>query len=57
MLIADTGNNAIRRVAATGVISTPAGLGTPGYSGDGGPALAAQLKAPADVSAARAARC
>ena len=52
VLIADTGNNAIRRVAATGVISTPAGLGTPGYSGDGGPALAAQLKAPADVSAA-----
>ena len=52
MLIADTGNDAIRRVLATGVISTLAGLGTPGYSGDGGPALAAQLKAPADVSAA-----
>ena len=27
-----------------------AGLGTPGYSGDGGPAFAAQLKAPADIS-------
>jgi hypothetical protein len=52
LLIADTGNNAIRRVLATGVISTAAGLGTPGYSGDGGPAFAAQLKAPADVSAA-----
>lgn len=54
LLIADTGNNAIRRVLATGVISTQAGLGTPGYSGDAGPAVAAQLKAPADVSAARA---
>ena len=52
LLIADTGNNAIRRVSAAGVIGTPAGLGTPGYSGDGGPAVAAQLKAPADVSAA-----
>ena len=39
LLIADTGNNAIRRVLATGVISTQAGLGTPGYSGDAGPAV------------------
>ena len=38
LLIADTGNNAIRRVVATGVISTLAGLGSRGYSGDGGPA-------------------
>jgi hypothetical protein len=49
-LVADTGNNAIRRVLASGVISTLAGLGIGGYSGDGGPAVAAALKAPADVS-------
>ena len=58
LLIADTGNNAIRRVLATGVISTPAGLGTPGYSGDGGPAVAAQLKrARRRLRRAAAARC
>ena len=51
-LVADTGNDAIRRVLANGVIGTLAGLGVPGYSGDGGPAIAARLNAPADVSAA-----
>jgi hypothetical protein len=50
-LVADTGNNAIRRVLPSGVIGTVAGLGARGYSGDGGPAIAAQLNAPADVSA------
>jgi sugar lactone lactonase YvrE len=37
----------VRRVdARTGVITTIAGTGTPGFSGDGGPATAAQLKQP-----------
>ncbi len=49
-LIADTGNNRIRRVdVATGNISTVAGTGTQGVAGDGGPATAAQLDAPTDV--------
>ena len=51
-LVADTGNDAIRRVLANGVIGTLAGLGARGYSGDGGPASGARLNAPADVSAA-----
>ena len=39
--IADSGNSCIRRVAAgTGVITTVAGNGTRGFSGDGGPARA-----------------
>lgn len=51
-LVADTGNDAVRRVLRSGVISTVAGLGIGGYTGDGGLAVAAALKTPADVSAA-----
>lgn len=43
MYIADTDNSRIRRVTPTGMISTFAGNGTPGYSGDGGLATAAEL--------------
>ena len=51
--IADTGNNSIRKVAAaTGVITTIAGTGSAvgAYSGDGGPATAAQLNNPNTVT-------
>jgi len=41
--IADLGNFRIRKVAIGGVISTIAGNGTNGLSGDGGPATSAQL--------------
>jgi len=45
--IADTGNNRIRKVdASTGIITTIAGTGTPGFSGNGGPPLAAQFWGP-----------
>ena len=50
-LIADTGNNRIRRVDAKGVIATVAGSGRYGFSGDGGPALAARLRSPEAVAA------
>ena len=43
--IADSSNNRIRRVAGS-VITTVVGNGTPGFSGDGGPATAASLSAP-----------
>ncbi len=46
LYIADSGNNRIRRVTAAGIISTIAGNGTPGFSGDGGAATAAQLNYP-----------
>lgn len=50
IFIADNGNQRIRRVAASdGVISTIAGDGTQGLSGDGGPATAAQLRIPFSV--------
>jgi hypothetical protein len=43
LYIADTGNQRIRKVDATGVISTVAGNGTSGFSGDGGRATNASL--------------
>ena len=41
--VTDSGNNRVRRIDAAGVIATYAGTGGRGYSGDGGPALEAQL--------------
>ena len=50
LFIAETGYNVIREVNhATGVISTVAGDGQQGYSGDGGPATAAALYTPTGV--------
>jgi len=47
LYIADTYNNVVREVAAgTGVITTVAGNGTAGYSGDSGPATSAELNYP-----------
>jgi sugar lactone lactonase YvrE len=47
LLIADDGNNRVRRVdATTGIITTVAGGGTFGNLGDGGPALQATLNRP-----------
>ena len=50
LYIADSGNNVVRKVTADGIITTVAGIGTPGYSGDGGPAVAAQLNSPGGVA-------
>jgi sugar lactone lactonase YvrE len=48
--IADTGNNRVRKVNSSGIISTIAGNGKPGYSGDHGPATAAELNGPTRVA-------
>ncbi len=46
LYILDTKNNRIRKVASSGVITTVAGNGTAGYTGDGGPASSAEVNAP-----------
>ena len=53
LFIADTTNHHIRKVDASGVITTVAGTGTAGFSGDGGPATAAQLSSPVGLAFGR----
>ena len=48
--IADSENNRIQMIDVNGVVSTIAGTGSRGYSGDGGAATSAQLKAPRGVA-------
>ena len=49
MLIADSGNDAIRAEVSTGVVDTVVGRGSSGFSGDEGPAEEASLDTPRDV--------
>jgi uncharacterized protein (TIGR03437 family) len=49
LFIADTGNHRVRKIGADGIISTVAGSGSAGFSGDGGPATSARLSSPAGV--------
>ncbi len=51
ILIADEYNQRIRRIDPGGTISTVAGTGVEGYTGDGGPAAAATLRFPRALSA------
>jgi sugar lactone lactonase YvrE len=51
LYIAERDNHVIRRVhAKTGIISTFAGTGNAGFSGDGGPATRAQLRQPHSIA-------
>ncbi len=50
LFIADLGNNRIRQVSATGIISTVAGTGQAGYTGDDGLATQAQINEPSYVT-------
>lgn len=50
LLFVEMQNHVVRRVeSGTGVISTVAGCGEPGFSGDGGPAVAARLRQPHSI--------
>jgi sugar lactone lactonase YvrE len=50
LLFTDTDNNRVRKISKDGIITTIAGTGIAGYSGDGGQATAAQLLGPIDVA-------
>ena len=48
--IADRRNDRVRKVGLNGIITTIAGNGTPGFSGDGAAAVLAQLNSPYNVT-------
>ncbi len=50
LYILDTGNLRVRRVDTNGIISTYAGNGVAGFSGDGGPATSATLNRPEGIT-------
>jgi hypothetical protein len=50
LYIADSGNNVIRKISSDGTITTFAGNGTSGYSGDRGLAVDAQISGPSGIA-------
>jgi sugar lactone lactonase YvrE len=50
LYFADSINNVVRKITAGGIISTIAGTGKAGFSGDNGPATLAQLTLPSGVA-------
>jgi uncharacterized protein (TIGR03437 family) len=51
LYLSDTGNHRVRMISTSGIITTLAGTGVAGFSGDGGPATAAQLNLPYGLAA------
>lgn len=49
LYVADAGNHAVRAIDAAGIVTTVAGTGAVGFSGDGGAAAQAKLNRPLDV--------
>jgi sugar lactone lactonase YvrE len=53
LFVADTGNHRIRRIDTSGTITTIAGDGTQGFSGDNGPATQASIDSPTGLAVTR----
>jgi uncharacterized protein (TIGR03437 family) len=51
LYVSDAANHRVRKLSPSGIITTVAGTGVAGFSGDGGPAVAAQLNAPYGLAA------
>jgi sugar lactone lactonase YvrE len=49
VFFSDCGNNCVRKISPSGIITTIAGNGNPAFSGDGGPATAARLCSPKSI--------
>jgi len=50
-MVTDSGNNRVRKVSASGIITTIAGNGTSGFSGDGGLGINAKIQHPRVLAA------
>jgi sugar lactone lactonase YvrE len=50
ILFSDSGNNRIRKISKTGIITTIVGTGAAGYTGDGGPATSAEINGPGGLA-------
>ena len=50
VFVADSNNNKIRKISSAGIITTYAGVGTYGYSGDNGAATSAELAIPQGIA-------
>lgn len=50
LFLSDQVYDRIRKVSAPGIVTTIAGTGLPGYSGDGGPAITARMSGPFDIA-------
>lgn len=50
LYVADAGNHRVRKIDASGTITTVAGTGRKGFSGDGGRAVRAKLNQPSDIA-------
>ncbi len=48
--VADAGNRRIRKISTAGIVTTFAGTGQQGFSGDGGAAMAAMLNRPTSIA-------